>query len=256
MRKIYRRDSSQPLRPSQANGYIYYIRLKTSVGYFYKLGFTTLDSVAKRLAYQGLGDEKLLDKTLLFVYLNDAFDVESTLHAHFKGRAAFCGFTPAKHWPLYGNGQSELYVDDILGLDKDYSIEQAHETKRKMHLVERALVESEVERLGGTRALTRMRSLPKDPVLITILRLMRLYERFCLIFASEGDKVRYAASNGRHYEAKIKKSQQIDAIIERLTDLQWEQNIKIRQERNKKVAELMRAAGIEPVSRIDTQRPL
>lgn len=100
-------------RPSTGN--LYYVRLKTTLGMFYKLGFTTMDSVQARLAFQEKGDDELVDEVLVFVHRENAYADEQLLHDYFRNKAVLLG--KEKDMPLYQNGQSELYADDILGLD-------------------------------------------------------------------------------------------------------------------------------------------
>jgi hypothetical protein len=108
------------LRPSHPAGYLYYARLKTPQGTYYKLGFTTKPTLAERLAYGGLGDERLIEKELLFSSRADAYDVEQTLHDHFRGKRAFKKrFSNNPDMPLAGRGQTELFSHDALGLDED-----------------------------------------------------------------------------------------------------------------------------------------
>lgn len=107
------------LRPSTPDGHVYYVRLKTPIGVFYKLGFTKQKSVRDRFSYGGSDNAKLIDKELCMVYLADGYDVEQALHSHFAKRRAFHS---TKHgFPLAGSGQSELYFVDVLGMDPDYS---------------------------------------------------------------------------------------------------------------------------------------
>lgn len=124
----------RPHRPAQKNGHLYYARLKTPLGIFYKLGFTSLESLAKRLAFQGTGDDALIDEVLYFVYHENAYDLETTLHAHFTWHRAFSVYSAQADMPLCGNGQSELYYDDILGLDGHFTQEQADETRTNVQL--------------------------------------------------------------------------------------------------------------------------
>ena len=105
-------------RPRQSAGNVYYAKLNTSHGAFYKIGFTTKSTLHERMAYNGAGDEKLIDKVLFFTPHTNAWDVEQTLLDHFgKQRAFKRGNDPTK--PLYKNGQSELFASDILGLDAE-----------------------------------------------------------------------------------------------------------------------------------------
>lgn len=104
-----------PLKPKPSKGYLYYVRLDTSLGIFYKLGFTTLGSTQERFAYQGKGHDSLVDHVLLFSYRDDAYEVEQLLHTHFRNEATFRN--QEKGMPFFENGQSELYVNDILEMD-------------------------------------------------------------------------------------------------------------------------------------------
>lgn len=110
----------QKYEPPSRKGNLYYVRLKTPVGRLYKLGFTSLGSVEERLAFNGNGDEKLIDKVIVFVHLDDAFDVECRLHEIFEDQIAFSRYDSIPEMPLHQNGQSELYRRDILKLDKDF----------------------------------------------------------------------------------------------------------------------------------------
>lgn len=111
-------------RPERTSGHVYYVRLKTEKGAFYKLGFTSLNSVEARLSRSNNGDEKLIDKVLLFSYHKNAYDLEQRLHSHFFKKRVFGQYGGYDSGPLHNNGQSELYVEDILGLDKSCTPEQ------------------------------------------------------------------------------------------------------------------------------------
>lgn len=112
----------RPVREEKA-GNIYYVRLKTPVGHLYKLGFTTMSTAHERFAFQGARHEKLIDRVFVFAYSLNAFSIEQTLHGHFESKQAFG--IPEAMMPLAGNGQSEVYVEDILGLDEDFTHESA-----------------------------------------------------------------------------------------------------------------------------------
>jgi hypothetical protein len=60
----------------EPEGILYYIRLKTQFGMLYKLGFTSLESVHERLAYQRKGHEKLIDTVLFSARFNNALLLE------------------------------------------------------------------------------------------------------------------------------------------------------------------------------------
>lgn len=104
-------------RPSNPAGNVYYARLTTPQGLFYKIGFTTKASLVDRMAYGGHGDEKLIDKEFFFTQLEDAWDVEQTLLDHLSKHRAFGKYSNNPSQPLGGRGQSELFASDILGLD-------------------------------------------------------------------------------------------------------------------------------------------
>jgi hypothetical protein len=103
---------------------VYYARLNTPVGILYKLGFTTMNSVEERLGYQANGDLAYLDRTLFLLDFNNAFEIETAAHEHFAKHLAFGIFSADQDMPLFKNGQSELYVKDILGLDAAFTNEQ------------------------------------------------------------------------------------------------------------------------------------
>lgn len=104
-------------RPSNPAGNVYYARLNTPQGLFYKIGFTTKASLVDRMAYGGHGDEKLIDKEFFFTQLDDAWDIEQTLLDHLSKHRAFGKYSNNPSQPLSGRGQSELFASDILGLD-------------------------------------------------------------------------------------------------------------------------------------------
>lgn len=106
-------------RPKNPAGHVYYVRLKTLQGTFYKVGYTSRPTLTERMAYGGNGDEKLIDRELLFTFREDAWDVEQTLLDHFNKHRAFGKFSNDPLMPLSGRGQSELFNHDILGLDDE-----------------------------------------------------------------------------------------------------------------------------------------
>ncbi|MBS7815865.1 hypothetical protein [Wohlfahrtiimonas chitiniclastica] len=123
----YRR-SRKRFKPPNKQGNLYYVRFATRLGYFYKLGFTTADSVEKRFSYKSK-DFLNIDKVLLFEYLDNAYDIEKKLHSYLSDRALFKDYK--KHhpvYPLFKNGQSELYLEDLLNLDPEYTEERRFST--------------------------------------------------------------------------------------------------------------------------------
>jgi hypothetical protein len=124
------RVGSQSRLDENKPGNIYYVRLSTPIGLLYKLGFTTLPSATARLSFQGRGHEKQIDKLLAFVFAPDALALEQATHRHFYKRRAFR--VADDYMPFAGNGQSELYVEDVLGLDEGFSRGQALRTRDAM----------------------------------------------------------------------------------------------------------------------------
>lgn len=111
-------------RPSDPSGHVYYARLATPQGTFYKIGYTTKTSLAERLNFQGCGDHRFIDREFFFTYRRDAWDVEQQLLEHFEKRLAFGRFSKDPAFPLCGRGQGELFRYDVLGLDEEiYKVE-------------------------------------------------------------------------------------------------------------------------------------
>jgi len=113
-------------------GNLYYVRLKTELGLLYKIGFTTLNSVEQRLGYSGSDDRLLIDKVLMFMPFGDALLVEAKLHSMLEDKKAFGDYSHKSDFPLAGNGQSELYAEDVLGMDSHYTDEQGASTSRNI----------------------------------------------------------------------------------------------------------------------------
>ncbi|MFQ3246845.1 MAG: hypothetical protein ACI9SP_003499 [Arenicella sp.] len=116
----------------KSGGNLYYVRLKTNLGLFYKIGFTTMKSVEQRLGYSGSGDALLIDEVLLFFPLEDAERVEGELHSLLSDKSAFAPFSRHETFPLAGNGQTELYAEDVLKLDANYTEEQGEATMQNV----------------------------------------------------------------------------------------------------------------------------
>lgn len=112
--------------PEDMEGYLYYIRLKTSKGIFYKIGFTRQKSVEDRFSYGGSKNYQLIDKVLFFKYSMYAYEYELLLHNHLcHVKALESGsfaslFRDLSEYPLFKDGQTELYKHDVLGLDPHY----------------------------------------------------------------------------------------------------------------------------------------
>lgn len=127
-----RSNTKRPLYQSSISGNLYYVRLKTPVGIFYKIGFTTLGSVEARMNYGGSNDASYIDKVLMFVNSSEAYDIEQQLHSCLCNKAAFEKYSSNDNFPLSKNGQTELYIEDILDLDPNYTDDQKYETLKKL----------------------------------------------------------------------------------------------------------------------------
>ena len=106
-------------KPSNPSGNIYYVKLSTPSGIFYKLGYTTKSTLIERFSYNNLGDEKLIKDQLLFVFRQNAWDIEQEFLDYFDSHRAFGKYSNDPLKPLAGRGQSELFQKDILGLDEN-----------------------------------------------------------------------------------------------------------------------------------------
>ena len=129
---LMRRSSIRNYVPKSQSGHLYYVRLKTDVGIFYKIGFTTASSVKARFDYAGSRDSKYIDEVLLFTHSNKAYEVEQSLHSCLYDKKAFEEYSANEHFPLSRNGQTELYIEDVLGLDSEYSPAQKKQTLKLM----------------------------------------------------------------------------------------------------------------------------
>lgn len=125
---------------SSANaGHVYYARLNTPQGIFYKIGFTTMASLTARMYFSGHGDERLIERELLFAYHPKARELEQVLLEHFDQRRAFGRYSNDPFKPLAGRGQSELFWEDVLGLDDelygDTQERAQHQKKQRGHVM-------------------------------------------------------------------------------------------------------------------------
>jgi hypothetical protein len=114
------------IAPDTPEGHVYYIRLNTPKGIFFKIGFTKSNDVVKRFSYGGSQNYKFIDKVLLFKYSPFAYEIEQMCHRHLSPHKSYKGYglrylfaNMSKH-PFFKDGQSELYTHDVLGLDPEY----------------------------------------------------------------------------------------------------------------------------------------
>lgn len=197
----------------------------------YKIGFTTLKSAHERLAYQGNGHEKYIDKVLFFVYLEDAWDTEQTLHKCFSGKAIFCGWKESM--PLFGNGQSELYRHDVLAKDASYTDEQAESTRVNILVADyknfgsteeqlKMLVKNQQETYKSSwlNLMRAENSAPAAPPSIGVKALRFIFQPFLwLIFGSINLITMLIYPNERSSQELVR------AIVDRIEDAQMEQRI-------------------------------
>lgn len=106
-------------KPNVTAGYVYYVKFKFNQDTFYKIGFTTKNSVIERFSYAGSNDFNNVEKVLLFTYNSNAWGIEQDLLEYFQKQLAFGKYSNDPTKPLAGNGQSELFNTDVLGLDKE-----------------------------------------------------------------------------------------------------------------------------------------
>lgn len=111
------------IAPDHPEGYVYYIRLKTKKGILYKVGFTKMESVDARFSYGGSETHKMIDKVLMYKYCMHGYNMEQKIHYLLQNHKAFHKyslkniFRDLSKYPLFKDGQSELYKTDVLGLD-------------------------------------------------------------------------------------------------------------------------------------------
>jgi hypothetical protein len=117
-------------RPSNPAGNVYYVKLSTLQGVFYKIGYTTKLNLMERFSYGDFGDERLVSHQFLFAFHETAWDVEQELLDYFDKHRAFGKYSNDPMSPLPGRGQSELFRHDVLGLDEDLyrSLDDLRET--------------------------------------------------------------------------------------------------------------------------------
>lgn len=108
----------------KSKGNLYYVRLKTNCGVLYKIGFTTLESVEKRLGYEGSRDVQLIDRVFLFLEFDDAYQIEQELHKLLYRKKAFGNYSNNRAFPLCKNGQTELFTEDVLKMDSSFTVDQ------------------------------------------------------------------------------------------------------------------------------------
>ncbi len=186
-----------PFKRDDSSGNLYYVRLKTPFGLMYKLGYTSMESVETRLAFKGAGHEKNIDKVLLFLPFDDAYEIEVVLNEYFATKALFRNYQDFE-MPLSGNGQTELYLEDILGLDSEYSANQAVETLQ-------CIRRHQMKRIGTEDAKIEesLRRIPMDLDLQKKLEdrfgwLFRLYSKILSFFGSDNVKAEYEATQWKN----------------------------------------------------------
>ncbi|WP_163647695.1 leucine-rich repeat domain-containing protein [Modicisalibacter sp. 'Wilcox'] len=124
---------------------MYYARMKTKWGKFYKLGYTSQDSLEERLNYGEKNDGGLVDRVLLWAWSDSALHDEQRLHGLFHNKRVFGKYGKFHNGPLYKNGQSELYAEDIFDLDPECTKEQV---KNSIKAAERIGIEYRNDPIG------------------------------------------------------------------------------------------------------------
>lgn len=113
---------------------LYYVKLKTQVGYLYKIGYTSLPTVERRLNYEKPLTDCKIERVLFFKNIGISSQVEQELHSAYRHIACFANHSGGSHFPLWKNGQSELYSYDILGLDPEFDEQQHEESEFRIEL--------------------------------------------------------------------------------------------------------------------------
>jgi hypothetical protein len=134
----------------QKKGNVYYIKLNTNLGVFYKIGYTSKSSVEKRFSYGNSTNYLAIAEVLRFDYYDNALLEEQILHDKFKDKRAFPKFSNKPYLPFAGDGQSELYYEDVLNLDDKYSNVQKWLTKGRVLLITAKNNPLEIFALGST----------------------------------------------------------------------------------------------------------
>ena len=93
-----------------------------------------MNSILERFSRDGSQDYKYIDKIFIFKHMEDAYDIESVLHDQFIDKSSFSLTIRREECPFAGNGQSELYYDDVLGIDTQFSRKEAFKTKFKVNI--------------------------------------------------------------------------------------------------------------------------
>jgi hypothetical protein len=113
-------------RPDTTEGYVYYARFNTNKGKFYKIGFTKMKTIEKRFSYNGSENYKLIDEVFMYKYSLYAYEIEHMFHSVLSWEQTYGYHSIRKYFldlskhPLFGDGQTELYKEDVLGLDPQY----------------------------------------------------------------------------------------------------------------------------------------
>jgi len=202
------RESGMLPPPGGTTGYLYYARLRTAIGPVYKLGFTSMNSVHDRLAYKGDGAEKLIDEVLLFHHHHNAWDLEQELHVLCFHKKLFPSGSTA-NMPLLGNGQSELYGEDILRMDSGYTPELAIAAKRQaMGLPVREVAKLPQEPLPSPS--------PNGPVARLVIRLVELPFLVLGKFLSAALSAYVANTQSRQAELSLEEEQRLEFLIDYL----------------------------------------
>lgn len=106
-------------RPRTSSGYVYYAKIATPSGNYYKIGYTSKPSLEDRFASARNSGEVIKIVGLAFKFEENAWDIEQDLLDHFSKELAFGKYSSDPNQPLYQNGQSELFRNDVLGLDNE-----------------------------------------------------------------------------------------------------------------------------------------
>lgn len=120
------------LENERPDGNLYYARLNTDFGLMYKIGVTSLPTLKGRLEFEGPLEGVTIERVFLFSYRANASEIEHKLHSACFSNLRLFAEHSSPNYPLWRNGQSELYAYDVLGLDPYFRDAQKEETSLRL----------------------------------------------------------------------------------------------------------------------------
>lgn len=225
-------------------GYIYYVKLKTEIGVFYKIGFTSKDSVYKRFKDNDSEDYKLIDEVFLFKYLPNSYSIENELHGMLYNKKAFPKYSRDPLFPLSSNGQTELYYEDVLSMDKNFSSRESKNTKLRVRKIEIGSI------IQGVREKLRELSFDKLFESAFIISMIVVGWPLLLAFivvAFAGYQYDKFVGRGDKLKSTNKQNKRIKAIVDLLVNSESLLKLKHKELRKKIYETNLTIEGISPI---------